>query len=68
MATTRLSLSATPGRPYASWVAKAEAVAVSQIYKIVAIVLNAYDIAITSNDYTISSEVANDYTISVGEV
>ena len=49
---TRLSISATPGRPYAAWVAKAEAVAVAavRIYKVAAEILNSYSVAVELNE------------------
>ena len=58
---TRLSTSATPGRPYAAWVAKAETV----ISKVVAIVLNAYNVAVELNDLSIATTNLNDLNVSV---
>ena len=62
---TRLSISATPGRPYAAWVAKTEAAAMSAVYKVVAIVLNAYNVAVELNDLTIATTELNDLNVSV---
>ena len=64
---TRLSISATPGRPYAAWVAKAEAVAVAavRIYKVAAEILNSYSVAVELNELNVAIAESNDLSVAV---